>query len=99
MSKGPPLQSSGSGSSINQQTMSSSLSSSSGLVEGSSRSSSSIDTGSNTNTDELLNAGTDLIANNSDLSGSSRRSSLNDIGMDMDEANYLYQSQVHESSH
>lgn len=69
--------------------MSSSLSSSSGLVEGSSRSSSSIDTGSNTNTDELLNAGTDIIANNSDLSGtSSRRSSINDIGMDIEENGY-----------
>ena len=79
------IQSSGSSINLtNNQMMSSSLSSSSGLVEGSSRSSSSIDTGSNTNTDELLNAGTDLIVNNSDLSGSSRRSSINDIGMDVD---------------
>lgn len=85
------IQSSGSSINLNQhnQMMSSSLSSSSGLVEGSSRSSSSIDTGSNTNTDELLNAGTDIIANNSDLSGtSSRRSSINDIGMDIEENGY-----------
>ncbi len=82
----PNIQSSGS--SINlasNHVMSCSLSSSSGLVENSSRSSSSIDTGSNTNTDELLNAGNDLIAENSDLSdGSSQRSSLNDIGIDVE---------------
>jgi len=87
-----------SGSSINlasNHMMSCSLSSSSGLVENSSRSSSSIDTGSNTNTDELLNAGNDLIAENSDLSdGSSHRSSINDIGMDAELEQHSQQQQT-----